>query len=163
VLADRDLAVVDVHRPVAGALDLEEVLRRQAGGLRRVDSGFQRLEELSRVVHGGRDYSTGSGSSRRLARVEGRMTATTNPGTAAGIPPTATETKVSGATAAMLAINTGRRPTRSAIGPAARVPSPPASSISERRWLPCALEFPIETSHSGTKVISPNQATLRKA
>ena len=62
----------------------------------------------------------------------------------------------------MLAITTGRRPTRSAIRPATSVPRPPASSISESRWLPCAGEFPIETSHSGTKVISPNQATLRK-
>src|SRR6266516_2227833 len=63
----------------------------------------------------------------------------------------------------MLATSTGLRPRRSAVGPAARVPSPPASSISESRWLPCDLEWPSETSQSGTNVISPNQATLRNA
>ena len=42
----------------------------------------------------------------------------------------------------MLTTRTGRRPMRSAIGPATSVPSPPASSISESRWLPCASECP---------------------
>ena len=82
---------------------------------------------------------------------------------APGTPPTTTKTRISGAVAAVLTSSTGRRPKRSASGPAARVPSPPASSIKDSRWLPWAFEWPIETSQSGTKVIRPNQATLRKA
>ena len=78
-------------------------------------------------------------------------------------PPTATNTRISGAVTAVLTSSTGRRPNRSASGPAANVPSPPASSISERRWFPCAFEWPSETSQSGTNVISPNQEMLRKA
>ena len=40
------------------------------------------------------------------------------------------------AVATRLASSTGRRPSRSASGPATSVPTPPASSISESRWLP---------------------------
>ena len=77
-------------------------------------------------------------------------------------PPTATKTKISGAASARLAISTGRRPIRSASGPATIVPMPPASSISDSRWFPCAVECPSETSQSGTNVISPNHASERK-
>src|SRR5437660_107744 len=80
---------------------------------------------------------------------------------APGTPPTSTKTSTSGPVAATLPSSTGRRPRRSASGPSSSVPVPPANSISARRWLPCDLEWPSDTSHSGTKVISPNQATLR--
>src|SRR6184192_339592 len=234
VLADGDLAVVHVDRPDAGAVDLEQVGRGQAGGLGRVDSCLERLEEFAGAVHARRAYTTGSGVRRRLTRDDGSSAASTNPGTAAAAaayiavrrstesasapsamaaipprpiespierpdaipirrgryswlitivtpkvlithtptsasatapstPPTSTYASVKGPTKSMLATSTGLRPRRSAIGPAARVPSPPASSISESRWLPCDLEWPSETSQSGTNVISPNQATLRNA
>src|SRR5919108_1372661 len=91
------------------------------------------------------------------------QTPTSARATAPRTPPTTTYARISGPVAAMLAISTGRRPKRSAIGPAASVPSPPVSSISESRWLPCAFECPSETSQSGTNVMRPNQATLRKA
>src|SRR6266508_3498139 len=78
-------------------------------------------------------------------------------------PPTSTNTSTSGPVAHTLARSTGRRPKRSASGPSAIVPTPPAKSISASRWFPCDLECPSETSHSGTKVISPNHATLRSA
>src|SRR5919201_440622 len=91
------------------------------------------------------------------------QTPTSARATAPRTPPTTTYARISGPVAAMLAISTGRRPKRSAIGPAASVPSPPVSSISESRWLPCDFECPSETSQSGTKVMSPNQTTLRKA
>ena len=41
------------------------------------------------------------------------------------------------------------------------VPAAPASSMIERRKLPYPSELPIDTSHSGTNVMSPNHATLR--
>src|ERR671931_110217 len=83
VLADGDLAVVDVDGPGAGAVDLEAVGRGHAGRLGRVDSRLQRLEELARALHRGRDYRTGSGSRRRRARAGGSSAASTKPGTAA--------------------------------------------------------------------------------
>ena len=82
---------------------------------------------------------------------------------APGMPPTTTKTAISGAVSTRLPSRIGRRPIRSAAGPAKIVPAPPASSISESRWFPCAFEWPSETSHKGTNVTSPNQARLRKA
>src|SRR5919201_506483 len=82
---------------------------------------------------------------------------------APGTPPTSTNTSTSGPVAATLASSTGRRPKRSASGPSSSVPVPPVNSISASRWFPCAVEWPSETSQSGTNVISPNHATLRSA
>ena len=59
---------------------------------------------------------------------------------APGTPPTITKTRISGAVAAEQTSSTGRRPKRSASGPAASVPTPPARSISDSRWFPCAFE-----------------------
>src|SRR6266545_617944 len=78
-------------------------------------------------------------------------------------PPTSTNTSTSGPVAKTLARSTDRRPKRSASGPSASVPTPPAKSISASRWFPCDLEWPRETSQSGTKVTRPNHATLRSA
>src|SRR5919197_4095228 len=271
VLADGDLAVVDVDGPGACTVDLEAVGGGQAACLRGVHPCLEALEELSRALDhaaeqptprhrlrcrrqdaralparpsemAGRSIpdidesisATGSAATRRRARGDGSSAAKTRPATGAAaaayialrrsivsaiaprptaatpprpierpidrpeaipirrgryswlitmvtpkVPITQTPTSASataprtpptrmyasarGPTASMLATSTGRRPRRSAIGPAASVPSPPARSISESRGLPCDFEWPRETSQSGTKVISPNQATLRKA
>src|SRR4051794_25614285 len=80
-----------------------------------------------------------------------------------GTPPTRTNTRTSGPVASTLASSTVRGPNRSARGPSASVPTPPANSISASRWLPWDFDSPSETSQSGTNVIRPNQATLRSA
>ena len=54
-----------------------------------------------------------------------------------------------------------RRPMRSATGPRMSVPTAPARSMRKRRRLPSAFECPSETTQSGTKASSVNQATLR--
>src|SRR5690349_3995158 len=80
-----------------------------------------------------------------------------------GTPPTRMKTSASGPVAMTLASRTVRAPKRSASGPRASVPTPPANSIRASRWLPCAFECPSDTSQRGTNVISPNHATLRRA
>src|SRR3954463_13674045 len=80
-----------------------------------------------------------------------------------GTPPTRTNTRTSGPVASTLASSTVRGPNRSANGPSASVPTPPANNINASRWLPWDFDCPSETSQSGTKVIRPNQATLRSA
>src|SRR5581483_11120600 len=70
-------------------------------------------------------------------------------------PPKTMKPTTSGGAAIMLAISTGRRPRRSAAGPATTVPIPPTSSISASRWLPYAFEWPRDTSQRGMNVIRP--------
>ena len=61
---------------------------------------------------------------------------TTHSAIAPGIPPTSTKARIAGGTTTLLAINTGRRPKRSAAGPASNVPIAPVTSMSASRWAP---------------------------
>ena len=82
---------------------------------------------------------------------------------APGTPPTRTKRRTSGPVAITLPSSTGLRPNRSARGPNRSVPTPPEKSIRASRWFPCDFECPSDTSHSGTKAIRVNHATLRSA
>src|SRR5215211_1151612 len=79
-LGHRDRSVGDAHRPLTGAVDVENVGVRHAGRLHGVDPGLEAVEECAhavrRHVRGTLHHGvTSSGSSDLRARVDGRNAA----------------------------------------------------------------------------------------